>query len=125
MPVYVNPKEDYKLPKTGDLSFKEVVELKKIILQAKKSYMYKYEEEFNDSVEPYNIIDLCYNLASYDIKRTSLDDKTFIQCLEQLLIECNIRLDKSKFGRKKNKFRFDIMGNWTKGEIVILIKKNK
>ena len=125
MPIYVNPKEDYKLPKTGDLSFKEVVELKKIILQAKKSYMYKYEEEFNDSVEPYNIIDLCYNLASYDIKRTSLDDKTFIQCLEQLLVECNIRLDKSKFNRKKNKFIFDIMGNWTKGEIVILIKKNK
>ena len=87
--------------------------------------MYKYEDEFNNSIEPYNIIDLCYNLASYDIKRTSLDDKTFIQCLEQLLIECNIRLDKSKFSRKKNKFRFDIMGNWTKGEIVILIKKNK
>ena len=126
MPIYMRPKEEYKLPEPGDLKFKDIVKFKEILMKAKRSYMYKDEEEFNNSVQLYNIVDLSYDIATYDIQRTSLDDKSFIANLEQLLITSNDLLRRSPYGRSnRGYFRFDIMGNWTKGHIVILIQKKK
>lgn len=128
MPIYARYKEDeYKLPKAGDLKFKDVVKLKEIISTAKSRYLYKEDYEFNSNIQFYNIIDLSYNLATYDINRTSLDDKSFISHLEQLLIECNNMAKTSRYFKYSRHLdiRFDIIGNWTKGEIIVLIKKTK
>ena len=126
MPIYMKPKEEYKLPQPGDLSFKDIVKFKEMIIKAQKSYLYKDEEEFNNSIQLFNVIDLSYNLATYDIARTSLDDKSFIANLEQLIISCNDILKRSSYRySKKGSFLFDIMGTWTKGHIIILIKKKK
>lgn len=120
MPIYCNygtTKAPYS--RVTNLNYKDIMKLSKIIFEAKKSFMYKSDDVFCRSVE-INLTSEPNKIATFNFFRTGIDDSAYIQRLEALINEANILLVKNK--KYANDYRFDIMGSWTYGEIIIMKK---
>lgn len=93
---------------------------KKIITKASKNKHYLYKDDnfisnldYNqDTDEPY--------LYSYDINSTLLDRGDFMQKLEALINVANREISLSK--KYYNNYRFEIVGDNTKGKIIVMRK---
>ena len=102
------------------IEIKKFYKLVKIINQAKQSFDYSNDEVFCRSIKV-NQSDENYSyIAVYDKSKTGIDESTYIFRLEVLINEANLILSKNK---KFENYKFDIMGYWTVGQIIIM-KKN-
>lgn len=123
MPIYKSNDLDFRpVNKSDKLSITDIVRLRTVIKNAKKTYIYHYHSTFNDSVNISYEADT--SIASFDIFGTCISDADYVQMLEALLLESN-KLLKQHTKFKYRKFQFDIVGNWTKGKISLFIKKEK
>ena len=66
------------------------------------------------------------NLANFDIARTRgrIDDARYTSMMREFITQCNNELVKNNKLVFKDSF-FDIFGGWTRGEIVLMVPKNK
>lgn len=132
MPIYVEykkkPEEEFEVlgikHNINGKDFKYIMELRSIIKKAKLSFIYKSDENFCFSIveaKGYNT-----NIANFDISRCRglIDEARYMSMMRELITQCNAELCKSNKLQFKES-RFDIFGSWTRGEIVLLVPKNK
>jgi thymidine kinase len=121
MPIYIPTKDKYKIPEPGFFSPKDIINIRNIVKLAKRTFPYNTDKEFCKAIDMYTTFS--YNIAKYDIDSIVIPEANFIQELEALILQCNnlVKNDDMKF--KYRKIKFDIMGSWTKGEIIVLVKK--
>lgn len=104
-----------------DLKQGEIFQFRKIINDAMSknkdvSFMFKEGLTPNkDYREPY--------IYSYDINDTLMDRGEFVNNLERLIQYANQILAGSSMKYYQN-YKFDIMGNWTEGRIILIKKKD-
>ena len=73
------------------------------------------KESFIKTIE-YNIkMEECY-IGTYDIAKSNINEYNYMKCMEELLKIMNSIYEKKKY-------KFDIVGQWTAGKIVIMVKK--
>lgn len=77
----------------------------------------KQDPIFRKTIQLNILMDEVY-IAKYDYSRSNINEYQYMQSLETLVNNANIAL-KNSF---KN-YKFDIMGNWTIGKIIIMKKK--
>lgn len=99
---------------------KDLVELIKVLRSAKRSFTYSQDKVFLSSINDNLKVEESY-ISSYDNSKTNLPVSTYQLRLEDLIYEANKLLIKSK---KFPNYKFDIMGSWTIGRIIIM-KRNK
>lgn len=112
---------------TGMAPYSRVTDIKRdklskfvtILEKAKKEFMYSHDEIFCRNIE-LNLFckDTSY-VAKYNMFRTGIDESTYIFRLEALINEANVILAKNKYSN----YRFDIMGSWTMGQIILMEMK--
>ena len=133
MPIYVeykpkNKDEEYEiLGVNHDIhgkDFKYIIQLREIIQKAKTRFVYKSDSTFCNSIaitSGWNT-----NLANFNITRCRglIDESRYSLMMKDFIIACNEQLVESN-KLQFQKSRFDIMGSWTGGEIVLLVPKNK
>lgn len=102
-----------------EMKKKKLIKLKKIIIQARESFAYSHDQVFCNSIKCNLNLDELY-IASYDMSKTNMPVGNYQVELESLIQEANFIL--SKDNSFKN-HKFDIIGNWTMGKIIIMVKK--
>lgn len=120
MPIYTNKfigKNPWTVVKSLDK--KTLIKLRKILKDAKVTFQYRNEFNFLNSVKDNEEMESLY-IASYDIRDTNIELYRYQTYLESLIKECNYILS-SKY--KFKNYRYDILGNWDYGKIIILEKK--
>lgn len=104
-------------PKMKKLKVKQIIDFQIILNNAKHSFKYSDFSGFLKSIS----LNLEFKedyIATFDYKKsTNISQEKYIICLEELINKCN-ELSSEKF--YPNKFRFDISGSWTRGNIIII-----
>lgn len=132
MPIYVDYKKenqnDYEvLGIRHDINgkdFKYIMKLREIVEAASLNFLYKSNSDFCGSIS--RAIGWTTNIANFDIARCRgrIDESRYASMMREFITQCNIELEKSKQIRFYDS-RFDIFGGWTRGEIVLMVPKNK
>lgn len=131
MPIYANyksDKEEFEIlgirHNINGKDFKYIMALRKMIENARDNFLYKSESNFCSSIS--REVGWNTNLANFDISRCKgrVDEARYISMMREFIVQCNTELAKNTNIRFVNA-RFDILGGWTRGEIVLLIPKNK
>lgn len=121
MPIYCDTKNNWKLVKSiEDIKPTDIMPLRNIITEAKESFEYSKNKAFTNSIVIYS--DFNVNMARYNIAGTGIDESVYITALEAFIYECNKILAAKNKARYK-KLKYDIMGNWTQGQIILMIQK--
>lgn len=97
---------------------KDYYKLRDIFKRAKKTFEYSNAELFIRNIKTCSE----YNnniIASYDSSKLGIDIAQYQIMLEKLVGYANKLLGESK---RFEKYKFDIMGNWTVGNIIIMEK---
>lgn len=125
MPIYANYGVN-KAPWTlkTSIPFKELNDLVKIFLEARKTFAYKGDTAFLSTITPNTKLEEAY-IARFDIGRSMIPEGIYMQNLEALINECNLSLETLKKKKKFPDYKYDIIGNWDSGKIIILEKKKK
>ena len=95
------------------LFYKLSIEFKKVRIDNNLNQVF-----INSVIAEANESDL--SVATYDYSKTNMDVYTYQSNLEQLINEANKKISKNK---KYDNYKFDIMGNWTIGKVIIMQKK--
>lgn len=105
-----------KVLKQGEIfMYRDVI--KKALKDSK--FEYRYDKDFISSLKPNKDYSEPY-IYSYDISDTLLDRGQFVKELEDLLKVANYEMSQSK--KFYNKYKFDILGSWTTGRIVVMAR---
>lgn len=120
MPIYCDLKKKYKIVTIEDIKPKDILTLRKIINDAKISFDYNLDQSFTSSVETFSEYNL--NMARFNILGTGLTEHEYIIRLDSFLAECNRLLHEKRISRFNN-LKFDIMGSWTRGQIILMALK--
>lgn len=104
-----------------DVLPKNYYKLRDIFKKARKTFQYHNSDLFIKNIE------ICseYNgniIGTYDSSKLGIEASQYQLMLESLVLEANRILGESK-NEKLAKYKFDIVGNWTIGKIVIMEKK--
>ena len=103
-----------KALKQGEIfMYRDVI--KKALKDSK--FEYRYDKDFISSIKPNKDYSEPY-IYSYDISDTLLDRGQFVKELEDLLKVANYEMSQSK--KFYNKYKLDILGSWTTGQIVVM-----
>ena len=131
MPIYVDykkPEEEYEvLGIRHDINgkdFKYIMKLREMVDQAKLNFLYKSDANFCGSIS--RAMGWNCNIANFDINRCRglRDEARYMSMMREFITQCNVELLKSTKLQFKDS-RFDIFGSWTRGEIVLMVPKNK
>lgn len=136
MPIYVEYKKKEKdmtefevLGIRHDINgkdFKYIRQLRNIIERTMVSpeFIYRSDGIFLSSIS--RAVGWTTNLANFDIARTRgrIDDDRYTAMMREFITQCNNELVKNNKLVFKDSF-FDIFGGWTRGEIVLMVPKNK
>lgn len=93
--------------------------LRNIFKKAKRSFQYSKSEMFVNNIKTFSE----YNnnvIAEYDSSKLGIEVAQYQYMLEKLIDEANRLLGESS---KCPSYKFDIMGNWTIGKVIIMEKK--
>lgn len=105
-----------KVLKQGEIfMYRDII--KKALKDSK--FEYRYDKDFISSLKPNKDYSEPY-IYSYDISDTLLDRGQFVKELEDLLKVANYEMSQSK--KFYNKYKFDILGSWTTGQIVVMAR---
>lgn len=109
--------DNWKVLKT--LKQGEIFMYRDVIRKALKNskFEYRYDKDFISSLKPNKDYSDPY-IYSYDISDTLLDRGQFVKELEDLLKVANYEMSQSK--KFYNKYKFDILGSWTTGQIIVM-----
>ena len=93
---------------------------------------FKLDSVFINSIQVNTNPQKCF-IADFDISKTNINIYTYQKNMEKVIMACNkILIDekslKLKIANKKIKYdfsnyKFDIMGSWTTGKVIIMQKK--
>ena len=136
MPIYVEYKKKEKdmtefevLGIRHDINgkdFKYIRALRSIIERTMVSpeFIYRFDGLFLSSIS--RAIGWTTDLANFDIARTRgrIDDARYTAMMREFITQCNNELVKNNKLVFKDSV-FDIFGGWTRGEIVLMVPKNK
>ena len=131
MPIYVNfkkPVEEYEVlgirHDVNGKDFKYIMKLRDMVDRARITFVYKSDSTFCNSIS--RAMGWNTNVANYDISRCRgmIDEARYSTMMREFITQCNVELIKSNKLQFKDT-RFDIFGDWTRGEIVLLVPKNK
>lgn len=102
-------------------------------VEMKKETLAKFIEIFNKAKKPYQVKNPAFYssiknntqlvelyIASYDISKSNIPVGLYDNYLETLIQEANLLLSSKK---KYNNYKFDIMGNWEMGKVILMEKK--
>ena len=103
----------------NELKKETLVKLRKIIRSAKSSFDHSNDQVFCSSIKD-NVDMIEPYIASYDMSKTNMSVALYQSYMESLVQEANFILSKKN---KFNNYKFDIMGNWQIGKIIIMKKK--
>lgn len=98
---------------------KTLIKLRKVLKNAKTSFEYCKEIAFCKSVKDNEEMKDLY-IASFDISGTNMDQYRYQTYVEALIRECNYLLS---MNYKYKKYKFDIIGQYYCGKIIIMEKK--
>lgn len=92
-----------------------------VVKTAKKSCTYHNNESFIRSIKDnFPRKENAFYISTFDSSKTNIPTANYQVMLEDLIKKCNEILIKNKIF---SKYKFDIMGNWTTGTIIIMVKK--
>lgn len=91
---------------------------------------FKLNPVFMNSVQINTNLQKCF-IADFDISKTNIDIYTYQNNIEKVIMRANrFLIDKKELKLKKTKikydfsnYKFDIMGSWTTGKVIIMQKK--
>lgn len=91
---------------------------------------FKLNPVFMNSVQINTNPQKCF-IADFDISKTNIDIYTYQNNIEKVIMRANrFLIDKKELKLKKTKikydfsnYKFDIMGSWTTGKVIIMQKK--
>ena len=118
MPIYTNT-DSWKV--VNNLRQGEIFMFRDILRKAMKNskFAYKHDKDFIGSLEPNTNYNEPY-IYSYNIADSLLDRGQYIKELENLIKVANFDMSQSK--KYYNKYKFDILGTWTEGKIIIMMR---
>ena len=125
MPIYGYNAIEYPWMVCRELKRKELIELKKIFSIARRSCKYADNDSFRKSIVC-NISSESITIAKFDIHDSNLTEAAYTDAMEDLIMEANrilSRYDPHEINR--DKYRFDIIGGWTVGRVMIIQRKGK
>lgn len=93
------------------------------IFQAKKTFKYKNNKEFLDTIKPNTLYDKPY-LYSYDATLQINKDTEYATKLEALVRAANEELFKDKKNQFYKYYKIDMIGTWEQGYIVLMKPAN-
>lgn len=102
----------------NDLSIKELSKYKDILVKAKKQFQYSHDNVFCNSIKLNHKYKKKF-IAEFDMGSTNMQIGAYQMYLEYLIAEANRILRK----KNKNNVRFDVIGSYTSGYIIIMKKK--
>ena len=117
MPIYTDKLNPWKIAQK--LSYKDLIKFQGILEKAKKDFFYNTDYNFTKSIETNYKLDSIY-VASYDYSKTGISLESYVVRLQYLINEANRQLGRIS---KYNNYKFDIIGNWGIGRIIIMEKK--
>lgn len=98
---------------------KDFYKLRDTLKKAKKSFQYSNSELFVKNIKTFSE----YNnnvIAEYDSSKLGIETAQYQIMLEKLIDEANRLLGENT---KLDKYKLDIMGNWTIGKVIVMEKK--
>lgn len=104
----------------NDLSIKDLSKYKEILADAKRQFPHNHDGVFCSSVK----LNQKYKkkfIAEFDMRTTNMQVGAYQMYLENLISTANQILKK----KNKNNVRFDIIGSYTSGYIIIMRKNKK
>lgn len=121
MPIY-----KFKAPvtvKATTIKKKEFFALYGILREASKTFIYKDDKSFLNSLKWWCVVNNDDELVflDYNIQRSNLNDVNYTAELSSLIDEANVKLKENKKYRNRD-YRFDIVGDWTRGFISIITR---
>lgn len=99
------------------IDVKKLVEFIKIFKKVEKEF--KSNEYFIKSITYNTKLDNCY-IAKYDSSKTNIETYHYQQNIESMINKANEILSKK---HSYDNYKFDIMGTWVNGRIIIMEKK--
>lgn len=117
MPIYTDKLNPWKVAQK--LTYKDLIKFQGILEKAKKEFFYKDDYTFCKSIQTNYKLDAVY-VASYDYSKTGITLESYIIRLQYLINEANRQLSRIT---KYNNYKFDIIGSWTIGKIIMMEKK--
>lgn len=97
---------------------KNYYKLRDIFKKAKKSFEYSNADIFIKNIQVYSDYNNC-TIATYDSSKLGIEVSQYQIMLEKLINEANNILN--NYSNFKN-YKFDIIGNWTIGKVIIMEK---
>ena len=143
MPIYTDKLQSQQFKVVTKISVKEFEKLLKIFIKAKETFLYKNKyyflktielDEAGKSLEFYNLKVTIDYLAGTDVlsklsdkfpfickfyndPRYNINDYNYTLMMRSLIDQANMLLPRS------SKYKFDSVGSWTNGKVIILEKK--
>lgn len=142
MPIYTNKLQSQQFKVVTKIEIKEFEKLLKVFIKAKETFPYKNKyyflksielDEAGKSLEFYNIkatidyfvgtdlskIDDKFPFISkfYNDPKLNINDYNYTLMMESLINKANELLPRN------SKYKFDIIGSWTNGKVIIFEKK--
>ena len=131
MPIFMDYKketDEYEIlginHEINGKDFKYIQALRNMVGLASIHFVYKSDGVFCNSISKASKFNT--NIANFDIGRCGgrYDEAHYSAMMREFINQCNTELEKSHKLQFKGS-RFDILGGWTRGEIVLMVPKNK
>ena len=121
MPIYGYQLMENPWELEKNISEIDLLKYIKIIKTAESEFPYKRDNSFLSSIH-YNLFNNGPYVAEYDFSKSGISDGSYIQQMFALINQANALLNKQY---KYQKIKFDIMGSWTIGRIIVMRQKIK
>jgi hypothetical protein len=124
MPIYCNLNGVNKAPWVivKEMSIKDIKKYISIFQKAMKKFKYKNDALFLHTIDIniYNVTNNCY-IASFDKSKTTIPVFNYQNELEELINYANELMLRSHI----DNYKFDIMGTWITGKVIIMTKNKE
>ena len=118
MPIYASGLISAPWSVCKEIKRDKFIKMRKVFIQARHAFKYYNDTVFLSSIESNNKMEECF-IASYDYSKTGMSLEVYYTRMEELIAECNRTLIK----KKVTNYKFDIVGSWSIGKIVLMEKK--
>lgn len=107
----------------NDLTTTQIADFIKVLNRARTEYEYKDNTRFWTTIHINLGMEASY-IATYDIAKSSIPFASYKYILEALLDRCNyILINDKRLVKKYRNYKFDVIGTWEDGKIIMTSKK--